>query len=128
MTLYYGSLNNNQFTDEFLVALLSILKTKQPLVYQFLKRGSLSVEKFYQETNLEKLFQKELDNMSGEWAKDFIDYCLMSDADFEKATKAEAGKKPARYGLAQMIGTVRMNRLKIIPFLCGRLDQFSFSP
>ena len=36
MALYYTSLSKNQFTNEFLIAMLSTLKVKRPLVYEHL--------------------------------------------------------------------------------------------
>jgi hypothetical protein len=128
MTIYYGSLAANQFTTELLVALLSVLKVKQPSIYNSLVKGNISAAEFYQRSTLDLMKFNNVDRFSAEWAKDMLDYCLMSDSEFESATKSGVGSKAVRPGLAEMDGHVRMNRKKIIPFVCSQLDRFSFKP
>ena len=128
MTIYYGSLSDNQFTTELLVALLSVLKVKRPSIYDLLSMGNISAAEFYQQTTLDLMKVKTGQSFSQEWARDMLDYCIMSDSEFETATQGGDGAKPARSGLAQMDGRVRMNRKRIIPFLCTQLDRFSLQP
>jgi hypothetical protein len=127
MTIYYGALPKNQITFELLITLLSVLKVKRPSIYYLLSKGNISADEFYRQSALD-LMKVSGENFSPHWAKDFLDYCIMSDSEFESATTSGDGTKPARSGLAQMEGRVRMNRKIIIPFLCSQLDRFSLQP
>jgi hypothetical protein len=125
LTIYYSSVSGNYFTTELLVALLSVLKVKQPTIYQAMVNGILPMDEFYQQTGLDLKKFVNAENFSPEWAKDMLDYCIMSESEFEKATKSAEGTRPARPGIAQMEGRIRMARNKIIPYLCSQLDRFS---
>ena len=128
LTIYYSSLSANHFTTELLVALLSVLKVKQPSIYQSLGKGNLPMDEFYRQTGLDLKKFGNAENFSSEWAGDMLDFCIMSEAEFDKATKITVGARPTRSGIAQLEGRIRMNRNKIIPFLCGQLDRFSLQP
>jgi hypothetical protein len=127
MTIYYGSLSNNQFTSELLIALLSVLKVKRPSIYNSLIKGNISADEFYRQSALDIMQVRSSDGFNPEWAKDMLDCCIMSDSEFESATKSEDGAKAVRPGLKQMESMMR-NRKKSIPFLCSQLDRFSLQP
>ena len=132
MTLYYSSLLQGEHTNEFLIAMLSVLKLKRPSIYQRLSTRSISASRFFKETGLDQLKEGNGQNVSQEWVKDILNYYLMSDAELEKARKNDDGtEKDIRSGPGRMgswLSSCRMNRDRVIPFFCGRLDRFSLQP
>ena len=122
MAIYYGSLPNGHFSDQFLITTLSTLKVKYPPLYQSLSKGIISADQFWKQSGMDSLKTDNYNELNQEWVKDTFDYCLMSDTEFESATKSDN----ARPGINQMGQWMRMKRKKIIPFLCEQLDRFSF--
>jgi hypothetical protein len=130
MALYYSSLPQNELTNEFLIPLLSILKVKRPQLYQGLSKGCIPVDRLFSETRLNQI-QNEHDRGVDEWARDMLNFCLMSDTEFEEATKdAKAGtipvSGPGRFG--GWLFRYNLGRRKVIPLFCARLDRFSVQP
>jgi len=131
MALYYSSLPSNQYTNPFLIAMLSILKVKLPSLYEQLGAGSVSVDVFFKETGLNKIKQGPGQDVSEEWIKDILSSCLMSDAEFEKAKKNADGTENVQGRLTQLgisFGNSNLGRKKVLPFLCSRLNHFSHKP
>lgn len=132
MSLYYSSLPENQLTNEFLIALLSILKVKHPLIYHLLSRENISVGQFFKETHLDKIKNdRTRQGVSSDWIKDMLDYCLMSDIEYADATKSANGHDSERRRLANMgqwLIRYDMSRERVIPFFCSRLDRFTLQP
>jgi hypothetical protein len=123
MTVYYASLPANQVTNEFLISLLSVLKIKNVELYSSLALGRVSPECFFQKTGI---LEKVSNAISGEWAKNIIDYCLMSDSEFRGTVDGRTGGRRADLlHIAYQFGPGDLERAKIIPFLCNRLDRFS---
>ncbi len=122
MSLYYGSLPNDQFANPVLVSLLSILKIKRPSLYQSLSKGNISRDVFFEKSSLNEIDLGSSDGFSLEWAKSMLDYCLIPDIEFKNLTD------DARNKLLQMRNWVGMDRQKAIPALCWRLDRFSLLP
>jgi len=69
MVLYYSSLPKGQLTNEFLIALLAILKIKRPAIYQRLSAGTLTAKEFLNETRLDRLVKDSGKTLakSGSW-------------------------------------------------------------
>lgn len=131
MCLYYISLPNNQLTNEFLIALLSILKVKHPLIYKLMSRGNISLGQFFEGTRLDKIKNDRTQSVSSDWIKNILDYCLMSDAEYAEATKSTDGSNEGRgrlINVGQWLIQYNINREKVIPFFCSRLDRFSLQP
>jgi hypothetical protein len=120
MTLYFGSLPNNQFANPLLIALLSVLKIKRPTLYQSLSKGTISADQFSQQSGINQLKVSD-ENFNLDWAKDMLNYCLMSDTELAIA-------KNERSGISDMQNWVRGNRNQAIPALCWRIDRFSLLP
>src|SRR4029077_20155926 len=89
MAIYYGSQPNSQLPFPLLIAMLSVLKIKCPSVYQSLSNGALSSAQFFQQVNWTQIKIRRGDDSGLEWATDILDYCLMSDVEFESATEHE---------------------------------------
>ncbi|MGD0262046.1 MAG: P-loop NTPase fold protein [Verrucomicrobiota bacterium] len=131
MALYYSSLPSNQFTNEFLIAMLSALKVKRPPFYEQLSSGKVSVDKFFKETGLDQMKKENYQRVDQGWVKDMLSLCLMSDAEFKKATKNAEGNENVQSHLERLsmwLGNYNISGEKVIPFLCGRLDRFSLKP
>jgi hypothetical protein len=126
MALYFGSLQHNQFANPVLVALLSVLKIKQPALYQSLSKGTISANQFFQQTAINQLKTND-QNFNLDWTKDVLNYCLMSDTELATAkNEAELNRKGDRF--SDMSMWVRGNRNQAIPALCGQMDRFSLLP
>lgn len=125
MAIYYGSLSRSYFTDELLIALLSVLKVKRPSIYNALSTGAISAGEFYQQSALDIMKIKNVQNLNFRWAKDMLDCCMMSDSEFKDATQSGDVVNQSRSGLVQMVDSLRMDRKTIIPTLCSHLDRFS---
>jgi hypothetical protein len=130
MSLYYGALPETEFTHPFLVSLLAVLKVKRPLVYRQLRTRRISIGEFFRETDLDKLETSSHRSINIEWINDTLKFCLMSDAEFDAATKDGEGKRDPHGlgGMGQMLLRYNMGRERVIPFLAERLDRFSFKP
>lgn len=131
LAIYYGSLPPNLFTNEFLTSLLAVLKIKRPSLYQRLKKMAISISEFLSEVKLDNLQDDHHSNgISPSWARDILQYCLMSDEELKKATTNSDGS--ANQSILNRMGgwTVgyNLNRENIVPFLCGQLDRFSTKP
>jgi hypothetical protein len=126
--IYFGSLTpnrfSNRFEDEWLVALLSILKVKSAKVYDLLMKGNISMNQFYQETNLNRLKPGD-QSFNWEWMKARLDYYLMSDDELKKATE-NANENNA--DLRQISRDAHGDRRRLIPFFCSGLNRFSLRP
>jgi len=123
LTLYYGSVPDNQVADPFLVATLSVLKVKRRSLYQQLSKQAISAKEFFEQTQLNQIGIGGEDSFSLEWHRDFLDFCLISDDEFRGAV--QQGSAGYRGGLVGFANQYRGDRHRIIPALCGRLDRFS---
>ncbi|MGA3283116.1 MAG: P-loop NTPase fold protein [Verrucomicrobiota bacterium] len=131
MALYYISLPQQELTNEFLISMLSILKVKKPSLYQQLSMDTVSVAHFFEETGLDGLKNERSDGVDPEWAKEILQFCLMSDDELAKAIKNADGTENTQSRLGRMghwLIPYNMNRKKTIPFFCSRLDRFSAQP
>lgn len=122
MTLYYGSVPQNQFAHPFLVSMLSVLKIKRPLLYDLLRKGSISLQQFLEQSGFNEMKINPNTELSLDWVRSVIEYCLMSDADIERT------EENRRKQITQAGSWVGRDRKMAIPLLCARLDQFTVSP
>lgn len=123
LALYYSSLPRNQLTNGMFIALLAILKVKQPSLYRALSVQSMDSAKFFAETRLDRLVKGNGDSVDREWMMNILNYCLFSDAELEAVPD---GTGPRRMG--QWLMRYDMNRHRVIPFFCRSLDRFSIQP
>ena len=130
LSIYYSSLPKNELSDEFLISLLAILKTKRPVFFVRLRRGDVTADEFFKETGLMNVKEESGDGVSREWVKDMLNFCLMSDEELAKVAGPEShlGRQtgPARMG--SWLIRYSISRQKVIPFFCRRLEQFSATP
>jgi hypothetical protein len=131
MALYYSSLPRNQLTNEFLIAMLSVLKLRHPELYQQLSKATVTDQRFFEITGLDKMQNEHGHGVAQDLVKDILDFCLMSDTELEKASQEAkrtegARSDPAR--MAQWLVRSGMDRKRVIPFFCSRLDRFSLQP
>lgn len=61
--------------------------------------------------------------MDRTWMMDILNFCLMTD---EELAKIPEEKGPRRMG--NWLIRYSMNRQRVIPFFCGRIDRFSLQP
>jgi hypothetical protein len=111
--------------------MLSMLKVKRPSIYGLLRRGSLSANEFFRDSRIDQLTNKDGQGVNPEWVADTLNFCLMSETEFEQATKDEEGERnfstgPGRMG--QWLVSFNVDRRNVIPFFCERLDRFSLQP
>jgi hypothetical protein len=130
LTLYYGSfsaraerLAGSGGTMDLVVALLSVVKVKQPSLYYSMRNGGISADEFYKHTNLD-LMKVKGDSFNHQWAKDVVDVCIMSEAELGAATENDDGTKKVRPGLKGIAESFR-DRRSVIPNLCDLLDRFA---
>lgn len=130
LCLYYGSLPENQLTNEFLIALLSVLKVKHPPVYKLMSRANISAAQFFKKTNLDEIKDDRTQSVSPTWIKDLLDYCLMSETEYAEATKTtdETAGRGRLASMGQWLIRYDISREKVIPFFCSRLDRFAIQP
>lgn len=129
LSVYYSSLPKDELSNEFVVLLLAILKTKRPTLFDRLRRAEISAGEFFEETGLANLKVEADDGVSQTWVHDMLNFCLMTDDELAKARSASQSGRltgPARMG--SWLVPYSMDRRKTIPFLCSRLEQFSFTP
>jgi hypothetical protein len=126
MALYYAS-RTNQVTNAFFIVMLSTLKLIKPVLYKKLALGQVSAVQFFEETKLDRAENSsEYKGVSQKWIKNMVDYCLMSDDEFQAATQGDA----AQSGLAEAgiwLINYSIERDRVIPFLCNRLDKFALT-
>lgn len=115
MVIYHASTPRDRWGSPFIVSLLSVLKIKQPLLYESLSKGKISADDFFKQTDFNELGLDTIRGLNLDWAKNFLNYCLLSEPDLH-----------ARPGLETMMNWAKGNRTKIIPQLCESLDRFSF--
>jgi hypothetical protein len=127
LTLYYSALPKHEFTNEFLIATLAILKVKYPQLYGLLRAGQVSADAFFEQTRLDRM-KKSTDGIDLEWARKTLSVCLLSDAEYQKALEAEKEAKDIRVRLSEVANWLQRQRSTNIPFLCSRLDIFAFKP
>jgi len=125
MAFYYSSLPANQYTNGFLVAMLSALRVKSPSLYGRLRKASVSVDTFFDETGLDHIKTELSSSVNLEWVKDMLRFCLMSDSEFAEAVKKPAEGADVQTRLSQHFGNINLQRNKVIPFFCSRLECFS---
>jgi hypothetical protein len=110
--------------------MLAILKTKRPAFFDRLRRAEVSAAEFFKETGLDNFKEESGDGVSREWVKDMLNFCLMTDDEVAKASAPHSplGRPtgPARMG--SWLFSYNLSRHKVIPFFCGRLEQFSATP
>jgi hypothetical protein len=131
LALYYSSLPENQITEEFVIAMLSVLKIKYPPVFQKLGSNNISAAHFFKETGLDKIEVEDGLDLSTAWIKDTLNYYLMSEDEFKTATHNADGSPNPQARLSAFENRNRghrMHRLKLIPYLCRRLDRYSLNP
>ena len=127
LTLYYSSLPQNQFTNDFLVTTLSILKVAFPRLYAQLRAGRVSLEAFLEQTKLDQIKQRN-EGFNLEWARKILSVCLMSDAEYEKAESAEKEANNIQIRLSEVRKFLLREPRATLPFLCSRLDRFALKP
>lgn len=125
LALYYGSRSRNEFTNEFLVAMLSVLRVNNPQLYAQLREGRISLQDFLASSRLDQL---KVRNFSSQIPMKMLWFCLMSDDEFDKALTAEKQAQNVEVSLSELRNWIRGDRTKIIPSLCSRLELFAFKP
>jgi hypothetical protein len=118
LAIFYGSQSPAaQHSSPLLVAVLSVLKVKHPSVYDALRKGTLTAQGFFRQVRWEQLEADSTTEFDKKWAKDLLDYYLLSQAEFD-----------SRADLKQFARNMGANRQMAIPALCAALDRFSLSP
>ncbi|MCC6415606.1 MAG: hypothetical protein IT582_06830 [Opitutaceae bacterium] len=123
LALYYGSRPKNQLTHGLFIALLTILKVKEPTLYRLLATQSISAGKFLSETRLDLIEKSTGNGVDRTWMLDILNFCLLTDEELAKIPE-EIG--PRRMG--SWLFRYNMDRRRVIPFFCGRIDRFSLQP
>jgi len=117
---------SSRFENEWLVAILSILKIKRPRVYAALAKEGITADHFYKETQLDQL------NLGGEqrfnwpWMRAHLDFYIMPEEELKKALTGQSEQSAELRQLASRWGG--MPRRQMIPNLCSNLDRFSVKP
>jgi hypothetical protein len=123
LSIYYASLPEGQFTNAFLIVLLSTLKVKETKLYQELSAGTIEAKRFLEESRLGELEEEPNFEVGREWVLRMINSCLLADEEFTKLPAQD----PIRESAQWMTRSFRM-RKDVIPFLCARLDRFAAKP
>lgn len=123
LALYYGSLPKNQLTHGLFIALLAILKVRHPALYRSLATQSISAVKFFSETRLDQIEKSSGDGVERDWMMDILNFCLLSDEELAKVPEDTGPQK-----MGGWLFRYNMDRRKVIPFFCGRIDRFSLQP
>ncbi len=123
LALYYSSVVNARSADIMLVALLAVLKIKRSTFYKALSSGRVPANSFYRDSTLDQLKVDDNESFSWAWAREMLDFCLMSDTELANALTTNT-----RDGLTRLNQTMTGGRNRIIPRICFGLDQFSLRP
>lgn len=128
--IYYGSSTpsrfSSRFENEWLVALLSILKTKKPLLYLSLSKEEVTMTRFYQETKLDHLKLGNVQQFNWDYVNALLELCLMSGEELKTAMEGTGDKNGYLKQFAQR--GVQADRNKVISNLCLAMDRFSVRP
>ena len=123
MTVYYASRKKNEYMRHILVAVLALLKVIQPRLYTRLSISQVTCAEFFKETRID-----EIQNWSGaigdEEARLLLQACLMSHAEFTKATTEEKAQRGTTK-LHDAFESLYMKPKQVIPLLCSHLDRFA---
>lgn len=132
VALYYGSLTPNphrfpgRSENEWLVALLSILKAKVPELYSSLSKRTVNVEQFYKETKLNDLKVRSGESFYWPHMNALLEFYLMAEEELKKAQEQSGEKNSELRQIASRWGGTTRNM--VIPQLCSSLDRFSVRP
>lgn len=123
LSIYYSSLPKGQFSNQFFIVLLAILKVKNPALYRELAATTVDAKRFLAESKLEKLKETSQFQIGRDWAVDMVNVVLLSDQEFS-ILPTDSGAQ----GIAKWLNRFDMARNNVIPFLCSKLDRFSVKP
>jgi hypothetical protein len=120
-------LTQNDSNNDFLTALLSILKIKKPVIYQSISKSKTSASQFFTDSLLSQLDVGNEHEFNWEWLRDMLDFYLMSETELETVTNDTSSS--ARSGLKTMRSRwPGSDRKNVIPAMCLKLDRFSLNP
>lgn len=119
MAIYYASASNDEFAHPFIIALLSSLKIKDPSLYRSLSAGSTSSDDFFRATRFNDIPFGLVNGCNLEWAKSFLEYCLLTDSDLT------VGGRKISQEMSMWVKLAPEGRRKAIPMWCHSLDRFS---
>lgn len=132
LSIYLASVPANHFTVPFLAVLLAILKLKRPELYEQLRRQEVKLGDFLDATGLKSRPQVSGDSISPNWVVELLTCCLATEAELEESEKSEdaSAKKTAQRSnrFDGWFSGYNIGRLRVIPYLCARLDRFTTAP
>ncbi len=123
LALYYGSLPKNQPADGLFIALLVVMKVKKPALYRSLAAQEIAAGKFFSETRLDLVEKGSGNGVDRTWMLDILNFCLLTDEELAKIPEEQG---PRRMG--SWLFRRNMDRRRVIPLFCGRIDRFSLQP
>ncbi|HXI71552.1 MAG TPA: P-loop NTPase fold protein [Verrucomicrobiae bacterium] len=130
--IYFSSSTPDRFSNRsenvWLIALLSILKIKTPLIYSSLSKQTFTLDRFYQDTKLDRLNFRGEQQFNWDYLNALLEFYLMSDAELEKAAKGEGEKNGYLRQITSRGSWTQANRNNVILNHCSSLDRFSVKP
>lgn len=118
MAIYYASTPNVQFASPFIIALLATLKVKHPTLYQSLSAGTAVADDFFKKTRFNDIPFGTVNGCHLEWAKGFMEYCLLTDSELTLGGRKIDGQ------MATWVKIAPQGRRQAIPMFCQALDRF----
>jgi len=123
LVLFYSTTAQNMYRNDYLLALLVILKIKKPLVFEAIKEKTISLEELLSILKFDQLFSKQGDIHRICRLKTFLRMCLLSDGDFEKLDDNTDEK---RYWSSTSLNYGIEERADLLTYLCEQILSFKF--
>jgi hypothetical protein len=122
LSLFFAATAKNQYRDEYLLALLVILKVKRPEMFESLKMKRISLDKLWSDLGLGSIVPGHTEN----WKlhlNEILQICLLPEADFSKLDEKSRLKKywdsiDFNFGIDE--------RDNILPYHCKQIECFKF--
>lgn len=106
-------------------------------MYHALRTGSVTVKEFFDATSIDHMKKENDELVNNEWIRVLLTSLLMPEEEFATITAPEDGATPSKEvaalipgfnRLEQWLSQYSIDRKKVIPFFCIRLDRFTIQP
>lgn len=123
LTLFYAATAKNQYRNDYLLALLVMLKVKRPEMFDTLKTKRISLDKLWSDLGLGPVVSGHTEN----WKlhlHEILEVCLLPEAEFSKLDEESRLKKHWKsidfnYGIN--------DKGDILPYHCEQIESLKFS-
>ncbi|MCJ7645364.1 KAP family NTPase [bacterium] len=122
LTLFFASTEKNQYRDNYLLALLVILKVKSPEMFELVKTKGISLDELWKDLGFDKLISGQEENWKV-YLRQILEVCLLPKSDFDQLDEKSRGK---RHWLELGWKYNFRERSDILPYHCRQIESFKF--